>query len=109
MTVAPLVLPFHQRKLTNNGFNMRLINNYTPPKSQDLHQFKEMLGYTGNQMAELAGISSDSQWRKYINKENNRSMSLHILFFMAAQTSLGSNEINTILNKMREIGATFDS
>lgn len=38
---------------------MRLIPDYTPPTTQDLEALKEKIGYTGNQMAELAGVTSN--------------------------------------------------
>ncbi|TNV16117.1 XRE family transcriptional regulator [Buttiauxella sp. B2] len=84
---------------------MRLINDYTPPSPDDLECFKSELGFTGNQMAELAGIASNSQWRKYTGGESPRAMSPHILFYMAAQLSLNSDDLNKIIKKMKEIGA----
>lgn len=84
---------------------MRLINDYAPPTPEDLNQLKEQLGYTGTQMADLAGVASNSQWRKYTGGESPRAISPHILFFIAAQLTLDKNELNEVLNKMREIGA----
>ncbi|EAS4843976.1 helix-turn-helix transcriptional regulator, partial [Salmonella enterica] len=73
---------------------MRLIKDYTPPTPEDLNQLKETLGYTGAQMADLAGVASNSQWRKYTGGESPRAMSPHILFFMAAQLTLSEDDIN---------------
>ncbi|ECO8206534.1 helix-turn-helix transcriptional regulator, partial [Salmonella enterica] len=73
---------------------MRLIKDYTPPTPEDLNQLKETLGYTGAQMANLAGVASNSQWRKYTGGESPRAMSPHILFFMAAQLILSEDDIN---------------
>ncbi|WP_410739296.1 helix-turn-helix domain-containing protein [Citrobacter sedlakii] len=87
---------------------MRLINDYTPPTPDDLNQLKEQLGYTGTQMADLAGVASNSQWRKYTGGESPRAMSPHILFFMAAQLALSDKELTAVINKMREIGARID-
>ncbi|MBH2533881.1 XRE family transcriptional regulator [Serratia marcescens] len=84
---------------------MRLINEYTPPAPEDLELLKLELGYTGNQMADIAGVASNSQWRKYTGGAEPRSMSLHILFFMAAQLSLSEDDLNRVLKKMQEIGA----
>ncbi|WP_336818123.1 XRE family transcriptional regulator [Cedecea sp. MMO-103] len=84
---------------------MRLIENYTPPTPQELEALKAELGYTGNQMADLAGVASNSQWRKYTGGESPRAMSPHILFFMAAQLALNNDELVRILEKMRKIGA----
>lgn len=87
---------------------MRLINDYTPPTPDDLNRLKEQLGYTGTQMADLAGVASNSQWRKYTGGESPRAMSPHILFFIAAQLALGDKELSAVLTKMREIGACVD-
>ena len=84
---------------------MRLIEDYTPPTPEDLEALKESLGYTGNQMADLAGVASNSQWRKYTGGVAPRAMSPHILFFMAAQLALSNDELERVLEKMREIGA----
>ncbi|MCK8144437.1 MULTISPECIES: hypothetical protein [Citrobacter] len=59
-------------------------------------------------MADLAGVASNSQWRKYTGGETPRAMSPHILFFMAAQLALSDKELTAVINKMREIGARID-
>jgi len=84
---------------------MRLITDYTPPTPDDLNRLKDDLKFTGNQMADLAGVASNSQWRKYTGGESPRAMSPHILFYMAAQLSLSENELNRVIAKMHEIGA----
>lgn len=56
-------------------------------------------------MAELAGVASNSQWRKYTGGAEPRAMSPHILFFMAAQLALDDKELSLIINKMKEAGA----
>lgn len=85
---------------------MRLINDYTPPTPDDLNRLKDELGYTGNQMADLAGVASNSQWRKYTGGESPRAMSPHILFYMAAQLALTPEELDRVISKMQQIGAT---
>lgn len=84
---------------------MRLINNYEAPHVDDLLKLKEELGYTGTQMAELAGVAGNSQWRKYTGRETPRAISPHILFFMAAQLALSDEELSRVVKKMQEIGA----
>lgn len=86
---------------------MRLIHNYIPPSPDSLHKLKINLGYTGDRMAELAGVSSNSQWRKYTGGASPRSISPHILFFMAAQLALSENDLKKVLDKMKDIGANF--
>ncbi len=87
---------------------MRLIDDYTPPTPGELEALKEQLGYTGNQMADLAGVASNSQWRKYTGGAEPRAMSPHILFFMAAQLELKPDELQRVLRKMKEIGASLN-
>lgn len=87
---------------------MRLINNYSPPSAEELQTLKETLGYSGAQMAELAGVSGNSQWRKYTGKTSQRDMSLHILFYIAAKLALTEDELLRVIKKMQDIGATTD-
>ncbi|HBK4657586.1 TPA: XRE family transcriptional regulator [Serratia marcescens] len=87
---------------------MRLINKYTPPSPDNLETLKTELGYTGTQMADLAGVASNSQWRKYTGGAEPRAMSPHILFFVAAQLALSERDLSKVLDKMREIGAKID-
>ena len=86
---------------------MRLIKNYTPPSPEELTALKDSLGFTGNEMAELAGVASNSQWRKYTGGESPRAMSPHILFFIAAQLTLSDDDLQRVVSKMREIGASI--
>ncbi|MBU9837356.1 XRE family transcriptional regulator [Rahnella sp. L72c] len=86
---------------------MRLINEYTPPTPDDLEKLKTDLGYTGVQMADLAGVASNSQWRKYTGGAEPRAMSPHILFFMAAQLTLTDAETQRVIDKMKDIGANI--
>ncbi|EBP4586572.1 helix-turn-helix transcriptional regulator, partial [Salmonella enterica] len=72
---------------------MRLINKYIPPTADNLQELKIMLGYSGAQMADLAGVSGNSQWRKYTGKTSQRDMSMHILFYIAAQLALTDDEL----------------
>ncbi|MGO2154409.1 helix-turn-helix domain-containing protein [Serratia quinivorans] len=84
---------------------MRLIKEYIAPAPEDLEKLKSELGYTGTQMADLAGVASNSQWRKYTGGAEPRAMSPHILFFIAAQLALSAEELDAIVMKMKQIGA----
>lgn len=84
---------------------MRLITKYSPPTPESLEKLKNGLGYTGTQMADLAGVASNSQWRKYTCGAEPRAMSQHILFYICSQLVLSEDELNLIVKKMREIGA----
>lgn len=86
---------------------MRAIKDYTPPTPEALASLKHQLGYTGNEMADLAGVAGNSQWRKYTGGKSPRTMSSQTLFYMAAQLTLNEEELSRVLNKMKEIGATL--
>ncbi|MEZ2378446.1 XRE family transcriptional regulator [Enterobacter sp. RCC_40] len=86
---------------------MSLIDNYTPPTTEDLALLKEELGLTGLQMADLAGLAGSNHWRKYTGGETPRIMGMHMLFYMAAQLALNDKELKKVLEKMREIGASI--
>jgi hypothetical protein len=87
---------------------MKLISDYVPPTPDDLGKLKAELKKTGEEMAELAGVAGNNQWRKYTGGEKPRSLNQHILFYMAAQLILDENELNKIILKMQEIGASFE-
>ncbi|CDG98595.1 conserved hypothetical protein [Xenorhabdus bovienii str. puntauvense] len=87
---------------------MRLIENYVPPSTDDLADLKGKLRFTGQQMAELAGVSGSNQWRKYTGGEKPRELNQHILFFIAAQLTLDQKELLSILDKMRKLGSEFE-
>lgn len=82
---------------------------YIPPSAADLQRLKDGLGYTGNQMAELAALAGNSQWRKYTGGAAPRSMSPHMLFFMAARLTLPPDDLHRVAAKMQEIGAQLDA
>ncbi|ORJ23938.1 XRE family transcriptional regulator (plasmid) [Rouxiella badensis] len=84
---------------------MRIINEYSAPTPEDLMQLKDRLGMTGNQMADLAGLAGGEQWRKYTGGKTPRSMSAQMLFYIAAQLVLEPKQIDSIVAKMRELGA----
>lgn len=83
----------------------KLIENYTAPTTDDLTRLKEQLGFTGNQMADLAMLAGNSQWRKYTGGNSPRSISPHMLFFIAAQLSLSDDELKKVIDKMIDVGA----
>lgn len=85
--------------------NYRLINAYEPPAAEDLQRLKDELGYTGTQMADLAGLASNSVWRKYTGGANPRGISPHILFYIAAQLTLPPEILDQVIKKMNDIGA----
>ncbi|MDE1478358.1 XRE family transcriptional regulator [Xenorhabdus bovienii] len=87
---------------------MRLIENYIPPSTGDLADLKGNLRFTGQQMAELAGVSNSNQWRKYTGGEKPRALNQHVLFFIAAQLALDPKALELILDKMRALGAEFE-
>ena len=87
---------------------MTLIKSYTPPTTGDLDELKTKLGYTGNQMADLAGVAGNNQWRKYTGGVSPRAMSQQMAFYIAAQLVLSEEELDRVVAKMREIGAGIE-
>ena len=69
--------------------------------------FWDIYTYTGPQMVDLYGVDSNNQWRKYIDGESPRTMALHILCYMAAQLALSNEELDNVVAKMIEIGASI--
>lgn len=88
--------------------NHRLINEYEAPTPDDLQALKNELNYTGAKMADLAGVFSSAQWRKYTNNINQRKMAPQMLFYLAAQLALTPEELDRIIKKMVEIGARIN-
>lgn len=87
---------------------MKTLRNYKEPSTEDLSDLKQMLGLTGEQMAELAAVAGSNQWRKYTGGKEPRSVGPHMLFWIAARLQLSEKEFEAVLTKMRELGATFD-
>ncbi|MEQ0775879.1 hypothetical protein ABLT15_26595 [Paraburkholderia tropica] len=81
---------------------------YTSPTAEDFERLKQALGKTGNDMADLFGVAGGQQWRKYTSKSEPRQMSPQILFFGAARLALSPEELERVIDKMREIGADLD-
>lgn len=81
---------------------------YIPPIPEDFQRLKNELGRTGEQMAELFGVAGGQQWRKYTGGTQPREMSPQMLFFGAARLALTADELNRVLDRMREIGAQID-
>ncbi|MGH1510376.1 hypothetical protein [Ralstonia solanacearum] len=81
---------------------------YTPPTPQDFQRLKNELGRTGEQMADLFGVASGQQWRKYTGGVEPREMAPQMLFFGAARLVLTEEEIERVLARMQAIGATID-
>lgn len=81
---------------------------FQPPTVQQLKQLKEDLGYTGSQMAQLLGLSSSRRWRDLVNESNPQGITPSSLFLGAARLTLTDQQIEQVLEKMRQIGATID-
>lgn len=80
---------------------------YVPPTPQDLHELKNRLGYTGEQMADLFGLAGNNQWRKYTGGHDPRPMSLPMLFLAGALLHPHAH-VADIFAWCREVGATVE-
>lgn len=81
---------------------------YTPPSTEDLAALKADLNKTGDQMADLFGLAGSHQWRKYTGGQSPREMSAQMAFFAAARLVLSAEEIDRIVDRMREFGAEIE-
>ena len=81
---------------------------FTPPTPEDLERLKQELGYSSAQMADLFGVSTGRQWRKYTSNTDRRDMGLHMLFFAMARLELDPEVIEKIVDRMRRSGAQVD-
>ncbi|WP_371879879.1 XRE family transcriptional regulator [Caballeronia sp. S22] len=83
---------------------------YAPPSADDLKKLKDSLGKSSTEMAELFGVTSGSQWRKYMvaDSPNRRDMGMHMLFFAMARLELDEQTMERVLKRMRAAGATVE-
>ncbi|ASW00507.1 transcriptional regulator [Paraburkholderia aromaticivorans] len=82
--------------------------NYTPPTPEELLKLKSELGKSSTEMAELFGVSTGRQWRKYTSSTEQRDMGMHMLFFAVAQLELDPEAMERVFARMRAIGATVE-
>lgn len=87
---------------------MKCINHYTPPTPAELARLKDDLGYTSNQMAQLAGLAQGGQWRKYTGTLTPRPIGQHMHFYLAALLTLSPDQIEAIFSCMRKHGAELE-
>lgn len=86
------------------------MSHYTPPTPEDMERLKQELGKSSTEMAELFGVTTGRQWRKYMSTDssNTRDMGMHMLFFAMARLELDPQTLERILDRMRGAGATID-
>ncbi|MFS2158870.1 XRE family transcriptional regulator [Pseudomonas sp. Pseusp122] len=84
---------------------MKIIKHYTPPSTVDLEALKTRLNKTGNDMANIAGLSDGRQWRKYTGGASPREVSVQMLFFIAARLTLPEEQLEALYGEMRAMGA----
>ncbi|MBW5285307.1 XRE family transcriptional regulator [Burkholderia gladioli] len=84
--------------------------NYKSPSPADLKQLKDRLEKSSTEMAELFGVTTGAQWRKYMaaDSANRRDMGMHMLFFAMARLELDPETLERVLNRMRDAGATIE-
>jgi hypothetical protein len=80
---------------------------YEPPLPQDLRALKVRLNYSGQQMADLFGLASKEQWRKYSGDGAPRSMSLPMLFLAGALLDRTAT-VDQIFDWCRAVGAKIE-
>lgn len=87
---------------------MKRIAHYGPPSTENLAHLKSQLGFTGSQMADLAGLAQGAQWRKYTGGIEPRSLGSHMHFYMAALLTLSDDELGRVVATMRDHGASVE-
>lgn len=80
---------------------------YEPPTPRDLRALKERLKFSGSQMADLFGLASAQQWRKYSGDGAPRPMSLPMLFLAGALLNRTAT-VEQIFDWCRAVGATIE-
>ncbi|WP_144156571.1 XRE family transcriptional regulator [Paraburkholderia sp. BCC1885] len=81
---------------------------FRPPTVAQLKQWKASLGYSGARMAQILGMKTSRRWRDYADENKPQGIPPANLFMGAALVILPASEIELVLEKMREIGATID-
>jgi hypothetical protein len=79
---------------------------YSPPSTTSLAKLKAELNLSSAKMAELFGSEEARTWRKYAGGE--RQIGAPTLFFAMARLELTPEEIERVLNRMREAGAAIE-
>lgn len=80
---------------------------YEPPLPRDLRALKERLNFSGSQMADLFGLASAQQWRKYSGDGGPRPMSLPMLFLAGALLNRTAT-VEQVFDWCREVGAKIE-
>jgi hypothetical protein len=73
-----------------------------------LRELKARLKYSGAQMADLFGLASQQQWRKYSGDGAPRPMSLPMLFLAGAILLGPRATVAEIFDWCREVGAAIE-
>lgn len=81
---------------------------YESPTAQQLKELQAKLDLKGHEMAALFGLKSARRWRECISEKDPQGLSPASAFFGAAKQVLTPKEIERVLAKMRELGATID-
>ncbi|MBR8228106.1 XRE family transcriptional regulator [Burkholderia vietnamiensis] len=81
---------------------------FIPPSAEALEKLKTDLGFSSTQMAQLFGLSSGRQWRKYTSNTDRRDMGMHMLFFAMARLELDETTIKRVIDRMRTTGSEVD-
>lgn len=81
---------------------------FRPPTVVQMKQWKEKLGFSGAQMAQILGLKSARRWRDYADENEPQGIPPANLFMAAALVTLPQREIDRVLATMRDVGAAID-
>jgi hypothetical protein len=80
---------------------------YEAPKPYQIRELKARLNYSGAQMADLFGLASAQQFRKYAGDGAPREMSLPMLFLAGALLNRTAT-VDQVFDWCRSVGAVID-
>ncbi|WP_431068215.1 XRE family transcriptional regulator [Ralstonia holmesii] len=81
---------------------------FRSPTVAQMKQWKEKLQFSGAQMAQILGLKTARRWRDYADENKPQGIPPANLFMGAALVTLSQDEIDRVLDTMREVGATID-
>lgn len=81
---------------------------FRSPTVAQMKQWKEKLGYSGTQMARVLGLKSARRWRDYADENKPQGIPPANLFMASALVTLPQEQIDRVLETMREVGAAID-
>jgi 5-methylthioribose kinase len=81
---------------------------FRSPTVAQMKMWKDKLGYSGTEMARILGLKSARRWRDYADENKPQGIPPANLFMASALVTLPQEQIDRVLETMREVGALID-